>query len=140
MVRAYLGFMYLLAVLVYKNEVTGVMVLTLSLERYRQLPISARHGHGPVLLIFWTLAFMQVNFRFIMLTKEAWYDNLMDVAHKVDLGLFVSNYLLTCGVFVLGLRAPGLTPTHQYSLDRRIKCRSRRLSPPVRVDMEGFLS
>eukprot|EP00090_Calanus_glacialis_P022325 TRINITY_DN34462_c0_g1_i1.p1 TRINITY_DN34462_c0_g1~~TRINITY_DN34462_c0_g1_i1.p1 ORF type:complete len:830 (-),score=268.04 TRINITY_DN34462_c0_g1_i1:176-2665(-) len=120
---------FLLAVLGYKTEVTGVMVLTLvtsitcwtistiltSLERYRQLPISARHGHGPVLLIFWTLAFMQVNFRFIVLTKEAWYDNLMDVAHKVDLGLFVSNYLLTCGVFVLGLRAPGLTPTHQYS-------------------------
>eukprot|EP00092_Neocalanus_flemingeri_P068912 GFUD01084323.1.p1 GENE.GFUD01084323.1~~GFUD01084323.1.p1 ORF type:complete len:834 (+),score=234.65 GFUD01084323.1:272-2773(+) len=120
---------FLLVVFGYKEEVTGVMVLTLvtsiacwttsttltSLERYRQLPISARHGHGPVLLIFWTLAFMQVNFRFIVLTKEAWYDNLVDVPHKVDLGMFVATYLLTCGVFVLGLRAPGLTPTHQYS-------------------------
>jgi len=124
---------FLLVVLGYKTEVTGVMVLTLvtsltcwtistiltSLERYRQLPISARHGHGPVLLIFWTLAFMQVNFRFIVLTKEAWYDNLLDTAHKVDLVLFVANYLLTCGVFVLGLRAPGLTPTHQYATFRQ---------------------
>jgi len=120
---------FLLLVLGYKIEVTGVMILTLvtslvcwtistiltSLERYRQLPISPRHGHGPVLLVYWTIAFMQVNFRFIVLTKEAWYNNLLDIAHKVDLGLFVANYLLTCGVFVLGLRAPGLTPTHQYS-------------------------
>jgi len=120
---------FLLVLLGYKVQVTGVMVLTLltsitcwtisttltSLERYRQLPISARHGHGPVLLIYWTLAFMQVNFRFIVLTKEAWYDKLVDIPHNVDLGLFVANYLLTCGVFVLGLRAPGLTPTHQYS-------------------------
>jgi len=124
---------FLLTILGYKTELTGVMVLTLvtsitcwtistiltSLERHRQLPISARHGHGPVLLIFWTLAFMQVNFRFIVLTKEAWYDNLLDTAHKVDLALFVSNYLLTCGVFVLGLRAPGLTPIHQYSTFRQ---------------------
>jgi len=124
---------FLLTLLGYKTEVTGVMVVTLvtsitcwtistiltSLERYRQLPISARHGHGPVLLIFWTLAFMQVNFRFIVLTKEAWYDNLLDVAHKADLVLFVSNYLLTCGVFVLGLRAPGLTPINQYSSFRQ---------------------
>lgn len=123
---------FLLILLGYKNEVNGVMILTLvtsiicwtistiltSLERYRQLPISARHGHGPVLLVFWTLAFMQVNFRFIVLTKEAWYDNLLDTAHKADLALFVSNYLLTCGVFVLGLRAPGLTPIHQYNTFR----------------------
>ena len=66
---------FLLAVLGYKTEVTGVMVHTLvtsitcwtistiltSLERYRQLPISARHGHGAVLLIFCTVAFMQVT-------------------------------------------------------------------------------
>jgi len=124
---------FLLVLLGYKAQVTGVSVLTLvtsitcwtistiltSLERYRQLPISARHGHGPVLLIFWTLAFMQVNFRFIVLTKEAWYDNLYDLPHRVDLGLFVANYLLTCGVFVLGLRAPGLTPTHQYTTFRQ---------------------
>ena len=89
-------------------------VLT-SLERYRQLPISARHGHGPVLLVFWTLAFMQVNFRLIVVTKEAWYNNITDSVRTTDLAFYVSTYLLTCAVFVLGLRAPGLTPTHQYS-------------------------
>ena len=113
----------------YRDQVCGVQVLTLvtmvlcwtvssvltSLERYRQLPISARHGHGPVLLVFWTLAFMQVNFRLIVVTKEAWYNNITDSVHTTDLAFYVSTYLLTCAVFVLGLRAPGLTPTHQYS-------------------------
>ena len=113
----------------YRDQVCGVQVLTLvtmvlcwtvssvltSLERYRQLPISARHGHGPVLLVFWTLAFMQVNFRLIVVTKEAWYNNITDSVRTTDLAFYVSTYLLTCAVFVLGLRAPGLTPTHQYS-------------------------
>ncbi len=40
-------------------------VLT-QLERGWQLPISARHGHGPVLLIFWTLAFIQVTADFCL--------------------------------------------------------------------------
>ncbi len=40
-------------------------VLT-QLERGWQLPISARHGHGPVLLIFWTLAFIQVKVDFFV--------------------------------------------------------------------------
>jgi len=124
---------FIMALSGYNVKINGVMILTLitnflcwivsiiltCLERYRQLPISARHGHGPVLLIFWTLAFMQVNFRFIVLTKEPWYNNLPDVNHKVDLGLFVANYLMTCGVFVLGLRAPGLTPIHQYTSFRQ---------------------
>merc|ERR1719334_86490 len=90
-------------------------VILTSLERHRQLPISVRHGHGPVLLIFWTLAFMQVNFRLIVLTKEPWYNNLVDIYHKIDLAFYVTSYLLTCGVFVLGLRAPGLSPIQIYS-------------------------
>jgi len=120
---------FLLSVYGYRDQVCGVQVLTLvtmvlcwtvssvltSLERYRQLPISARHGHGPVLLVFWTLAFMQVNFRLIVVTKEAWYNNITDSVRTTDLAFYVSTYLLTCAVFVLGLRAPGLTPTHQYS-------------------------
>ena len=115
---------------VYGNQeaVTGVGVFSLltqltcwslsclltSLERYRQLPISPRQGHGPVLLIFWTLAFMQVNFRLIVVMKEPWYSDLGEGVRAAGLGLYVSRYLLTCAVFVLGLRAPGLTPSHQY--------------------------
>ena len=58
---------------------------------------------------------MQVNFRLIVVTKEAWYNNITDSVRTTDLAFYVSTYLLTCAVFVLGLRAPGLTPTHQYS-------------------------
>ena len=120
---------FLVSVFGYQLTVNGVGVFSLltqsccwslsclltSLERYRQLPISPRHGHGPVLLVFWTLAFMQVNFRLIVLTKEPWYSHLTDAPHGAGLGLYVSRYVLTCAVFVLGLRAPGLTPSHQYT-------------------------
>ncbi|XP_023333270.1 ATP-binding cassette sub-family B member 6, mitochondrial [Eurytemora carolleeae] len=37
---------------------TGVL---LHMERGRQLPVSPTNGHGPVLLIFWTLAFMLIS-------------------------------------------------------------------------------
>ena len=49
-----------------------------------------------------------------MVTKEPWYDDTSSPC-LTGLGLYVAQYLLTCAVFVLGLRAPGLTPTHQYS-------------------------
>ena len=68
-----------------------------------------------MLLIFWTLAFMQVNFRLIVLTKEKWFNHLHRAVDIAALSLYVAQYLLTCSVFVLGLRAPGLTPIHQYS-------------------------
>jgi len=121
---------FLLHYLGYNQEVAGVQVLSLTtsllswaiaafltrLERTRQLPISAQHGHGPVLLIFWTLAFMQVNFKLIVLTNETWWvGDLKDSVQKAEFGVYCARYLMTCAVFVLGLRAPGLTPVNQYS-------------------------
>merc|ERR1719414_2437551 len=61
------------------NVITGTLPwilagVLLGLERGRQLPVSARHGHGHVLLIFWTLALMQVNLRLSTVTQELWWD------------------------------------------------------------------
>ena len=44
-----------------------------------------------MLLVFWTLAFMQVNFRLIVVTKEPWYDNLTSHATLAGLGLYVTQ-------------------------------------------------
>jgi len=91
---------------------TGVL---LQLERGHQLPVSARHGHGPVLLIYWTLAFMQVNLRLASLTHEEWWGGLDHWICILDVTLYSLSYVLTCCIFLLGLQAPGLRPLHNYS-------------------------
>ena len=88
------------------QELCGVHILSLTtsilswtvatiltrLERTHQLPISARHGHGPVLLIFWTLAFMQVNFRLVVVSSEPWWhQDVLSLEDKVALGLYVAR-------------------------------------------------
>ena len=88
------------------QELCGVHILSLTtsilswtvatiltrLERTHQLPISARHGHGPVLLIFWTLAFMQVNFRLVVVSSEPWWhQDVLSLEDKIALGLYVAR-------------------------------------------------
>ena len=96
----------LLHTLVYHQELCGVHILCLAtsvlswtvatlltrVERTHQLPISARHGHGPVLLVFWTLAFMQVNFRLVVVTTEPWWhEGLVSIQDKAGLGLYCAR-------------------------------------------------
>ena len=72
-----------------------VATLLTRVERTHQLPISARHGHGPVLLIFWTLAFMQVNFRLVVVTTELWWhEGLASIQDKVGLCLYCARSTL----------------------------------------------
>ena len=46
------------------------------LERYYQLPTPPSNGHGLVLLVFWTLAFVGENLTFINLRNETWWFDL----------------------------------------------------------------
>jgi len=120
---------FLLHYLGYVHSITGVDILCLSssvltwplagwllfLERNRQLPIAPLQGHGPVLLIFWTLAFIQSNVRLITITKEPWYSNLSGGMEIADLVLYVVHYTASFLVFMLGLRAPGVPIAQHYS-------------------------
>ena len=88
-----------------------------TLKQNRKLAISARQTHRthPVLHVLWTISFLQVNFRLLVLTKENWWGDLSGPVHQVDLVLYITIYLLTCAVFVLGLLADRQTKIHPYN-------------------------
>ncbi|XP_005191059.1 ATP-binding cassette sub-family B member 6 [Musca domestica] len=78
-------------------------------ERLYQLPSVPTRGHGLVLLLFWTLAFINESLAFINLRNEDWWFNLKTNKDKIEMGLFVTRYICSLLIFVLGLKAPGIT-------------------------------
>lgn len=78
-------------------------------ERYYLLPSAPTRGHGLVLLLFWTLVFINENFSIMNLNKEDWWNHVFDhIRDKIEMTLFVTRYVCTLLIFVLGLKAPGL--------------------------------
>lgn len=86
-------------------------ILLLVKERYYLLPSVPTRGHGLVLLLFWTMLFIAQNVVFVNLNYEKAWFHLTTVKDKVEFGLFVARYAATLFVFVIGLRAPGITST-----------------------------
>lgn len=83
-------------------------------ERYYQLPSVPARGHGLVLLIFWSLVFINENFSIMNLEKEDWWNHVFaSVRDKVEMSLFVSRYVCCLMIFVLGLKAPGITSNRE---------------------------
>lgn len=88
-------------------------IVLLVKERYYLLPSLPTRGHGLVLLLFWTLLFIAQNVVFVNLNYEKAWFHLSTVKDKVEFGLFVVRYTATLFIFVIGLRAPGITSTFQ---------------------------
>ncbi|KAK4322985.1 hypothetical protein Pmani_006291 [Petrolisthes manimaculis] len=84
------------------------------LERHYLLPTVPTRGHGIVLLVFWTLVLVGENLAFLNLRNEDWWFDLSTVTDKLEFSLFVLRY--TCGVmlFILGLKAPGISTMRDY--------------------------
>ncbi|XP_049287199.1 ATP-binding cassette sub-family B member 6 [Anopheles funestus] len=86
-------------------------IVLLVKERYYQLPSVPTRGHGLVLLIFWTMLFIVQNIAFINLNyHDAWF-RMETTRDKVEFGMFVARYTITMLLFVIGLKAPGITST-----------------------------
>lgn len=81
-------------------------------ERYYLLPSVPTRGHGLVLLLFWTLAFIGENLAFVNLKQDDWWFNFTTLKDKVEMSLFVARYISCLFIFVLGLKAPGIL-THR---------------------------
>ncbi|XP_055849647.1 ATP-binding cassette sub-family B member 6 [Episyrphus balteatus] len=125
---------FLLMYYVYdKGEIYGYMILTVALtcfaypysiclvikERFYQLPSVPTRGHGLVLLLFWTLGFINENLAFVNLRQEDWWFSLKSTKDKVEMGLFGCRYIFSLLIFVLGLKAPGLSwPYHRDGNER----------------------
>lgn len=87
------------------------LVLT---ERYYLLPSVPTRGHGLVLLIFWSLVFINENFSIMNLEKEDWWHHVFaSIRDKVEMSLFVTRYICTLIIFVLGLKAPGIATNRE---------------------------
>lgn len=77
-------------------------------ERHYQLPSTPTRAHSMILLIFFTLLFVCENAALINLDSDSWWFALKDKTDKYELGFFVTRYVCTLLLFVLGISAPGI--------------------------------
>lgn len=78
-------------------------------ERHNQLPSVPTRGHGIVLLLFFTLNFIAQNVALVNINSKDWWFNMTDRKDRIEMAFFVTRYVCTLFIFVLGLRAPGIT-------------------------------
>lgn len=100
------GYMVLSTVLVCLSYPFSICLIIK--ERNYQLPSLPTRGHGLVLLLFWTLAFINESLAFINLRRKDWWFNLKTNKDEIEMGLFVTRYLTSLLIFVLGLKGPAL--------------------------------
>ncbi|XP_055303857.1 ATP-binding cassette sub-family B member 6 [Sitodiplosis mosellana] len=83
-------------------------------ERFYLLPSVPTRGHGLVLLIFWTLVFVNENISVMNLKKEQWWIYVFaTIRDKVEMSMFVTRYVCSLLIFVLGLKAPGIASNRE---------------------------
>lgn len=77
-------------------------------ERHYQLPSVPARGHGIVLLIFFTLIFIRQNLSLVNINSKDWWFDMNTKYDRIEMALFVTRYICTLFIFVLGLKAPGI--------------------------------
>ncbi|XP_011635497.1 ATP-binding cassette sub-family B member 6, mitochondrial [Pogonomyrmex barbatus] len=103
MVYGYMILTSILTIIVYPYS-----IYILKVERHKLLPSVPPHGHGLVLLGFWTLAFVAENLVLINIGKLEWWFHLNSLTDQIEMALFVLRYASNLLIFALGLRAPGI--------------------------------
>ncbi|XP_045723906.1 ATP-binding cassette sub-family B member 6 isoform X2 [Mirounga angustirostris] len=75
--------------------------------------IEFRHSSG--LLLLWTVAFTAENLALVSWNSPQWWWARADLGQQVQFSLWVLRYVVSGGLFILGLWAPGLRP-QSYAL------------------------
>lgn len=88
-------------------------IMLIQKERHYMLPSVPTSGHGVVLLIFWALNFINENVSIMNLKREHWWFNILTIRDKTEMSLFVMRYISCLLIFVLGLKAPGISPPYE---------------------------
>jgi ATP-binding cassette subfamily B (MDR/TAP) protein 6 len=83
-------------------------------ERKYMLPAPPARGHGIILLLFWTGMFALQNLSFFNINNPSWFFQLKTFKDIILFSLFIAKYSALGGVFVLGLKAPGI-PSIRHS-------------------------
>jgi len=90
-----------------------ICVLILKERRY-MFPTPPSRGHGIILLIFWTTQFALQNLILLNVENPLWFFKLKTFSDAISFSLFVFKYVVVGGIFLLGLKAPGI-PTVRHS-------------------------
>ncbi|XP_036328616.1 ATP-binding cassette sub-family B member 6, mitochondrial [Rhagoletis pomonella] len=104
--HAVYGYMILSTLLVCISYPFSVCIIVK--ERFYQLPSLPTRGHGLILLLFWTLGFINESLAFINLRHEDWWFSLKTNKDQIEMSLFVTRFITSLLIFILGLKAPGI--------------------------------
>lgn len=77
-------------------------------ERFYKLPSPPSYGHGLVLLVTWMLQLIVENLALMNMKSTEWQD-LSSRRNQIELILFGLRYASCLFIFVLGLKAPGIS-------------------------------
>ncbi|XP_004701676.1 ATP-binding cassette sub-family B member 6 [Echinops telfairi] len=94
----------------------GLLIVERSQARQRlAMGVWMKLRHSPGLLLLWTVAFAAENLALVSWNSRRWWWARTDLGQQVQFSLWVLRYVVSGGLFVLGLWAPGLRP-QSYTL------------------------
>ena len=64
--------------------------------------------HSVMMFVFWTLAFLNENLAFISWHNDHWWFLRKNQSQIAEFGLFITRYVCTAFLFLLGLYGPGM--------------------------------
>ncbi|XP_060533810.1 ATP-binding cassette sub-family B member 6 [Cylas formicarius] len=105
---------YMIVSLVLTAFANYYSIWVIVVERNYQLPSVPTHGHGIVLLLFWSVIFILENLAFLNLNQDSWWFKLKSTSDQISMSLFVIKYIMCLSLFVLGLKAPGIPQNTDY--------------------------
>ncbi|XP_037705645.1 ATP-binding cassette sub-family B member 6, mitochondrial [Choloepus didactylus] len=107
------GYLLLASVLGTLASACGLWLLVVERSKARQrlaVGVWSRPGHSPGLLLLWTGTFAAENLALVSWNSPQWWWARADLGQQVQFGLWVLRYVVSGGLLILGLWAPGLRP------------------------------
>ncbi|XP_037011376.2 ATP-binding cassette sub-family B member 6 [Artibeus jamaicensis] len=107
------GYLLLASILGTLASACGLGLLVVERSQARQkLAMGAwiKISHSPGLLLLWTVAFAAENLALVSWNSPQWWWARADLGQQVQFSLWLLRYVVSGGLFVLGLWAPGLRP------------------------------
>ncbi|KAM6178687.1 ATP-binding cassette sub-family B member 6 isoform 1-T1 [Rhynchocyon petersi] len=112
------GYLFLASIMGALASASGLGLLIVEQRQARQRLAMGnwtklRHSAG--LLLLWTVAFAAENLALVSWNSPQWWWARANLSQQVQFSLWVLRYVVSGGLFVLGLWAPGLRP-QSYTL------------------------
>ncbi|XP_077011299.1 ATP-binding cassette sub-family B member 6 [Tamandua tetradactyla] len=112
------GYLLLASILGTLASACGLWLLVVERNQARQrlaVGVWSRLGHSPGLLLLWTVVFAAENLALVSWKSPQWWWVRANLGQQVQFGLWVLRYVVSGGLLILGLWAPGLRP-QSYTL------------------------